>query len=420
MVIGGGGREHAIAWKLSQSPKVEELWVIPGNDGIAKSINCFNISATDTDSLIGFAKERGIELTVVGPEIPLANGIVDKFTNAGLKIFGPTRKAAMLEASKVWAKKLMKEYGIPTASFEVFDSPDEAKEYLKSKDYPIVIKADGLAAGKGSIIAKNYMNATQSIDSIMTKRIFGDAGNRVVIEEMLYGQEVSLLAIVSGNKILPLIPAQDHKQIFNGDNGPNTGGMGAYAPCPIADKSLIEEVKNRVFIPLIRGLKEEGIEYKGIIYAGLMIDKEKNFNVLEFNVRFGDPETQAIMLLMKSDLLELIEECINGNLRDSIQWHEGFATDVVISAEGYPGKYRKGDIIEIDEEWFNEQNALEIFFSGVKEKDGALLTNGGRVLSIAAMGKDLISSINRAYEGIKHVRFKGMHFRKDIGRKGLM
>ncbi len=420
MVIGSGGREHAIAWKLLQSPEVNELWAVPGNDGIAKHTNCFNIPVSDIESMLAFAKDKEIDLTVVGPELPLANGIVDRFTEAGLKIFGPTKRAAMLEASKVWAKKVMKRYEIPTSEFEVFDSPNEAKKYLKSQGYPIVIKADGLAAGKGSIIVKNYEEATKTIDSIMVEKVFGEAGRQVVIEKMLYGQELSLLAIASGNQILPLIPAQDHKQVLDGDQGPNTGGMGAYAPCLIADDTLIEEVKSRVFIPLINGLKEEGIDYKGVIYAGLMIDKEKNFHVLEFNVRFGDPETQAIMLLMKSDLLEIIEGCVNGNLEEEIQWHNGFATDVVISAEGYPGKYRKGDRIQIDEDWFAKQRDIEIFFSGVKSDDGILLTNGGRVLSVAARGNDLATSINRAYEGVKHIRFEGMHFRRDIGRKGLM
>ena len=417
LVIGSGGREHALVWKLAQSPKVEKIYGAPGNPGIAQIGECVNISPTDIKGLADFAEKEGVDLTVVGPEAPLVAGIVDEFESRGLKIFGPSKEAAKLEGSKAFSKEMMKKYGVPTADFEVFDDPEKAKEYIKEKGAPIVVKADGLAAGKGVVVARNVEEALEAIDKIMIEKVFGDAGNRVVVEDCLFGEEASYLVVTDGENFIPLATAQDHKAVFDGDKGPNTGGMGAYSPAPVLSEEMEKEVQERVIKPILRGMKEEGHPFKGILYAGLMITEEGP-KVLEFNVRFGDPEAQVILRRLKTDLVDVCQSVIEGNLIDSLEWIPETAICVVLASKGYPGKYEKGKVIIGIEEAEKIDNVV-VFHAGTAIKDGKLVTNGGRVLNVTALGKDIVEARENVYKAIEKIHFDGMHYRKDIGLKAL-
>ncbi len=417
LVIGSGGREHALVWKLAQSPKVEKVYGAPGNPGIAQIGECVNISPTDIKGLADFAEREGIDLTVVGPEAPLVAGIVDEFESRGLKIFGPSKEAAKLEGSKAFSKEMMKKYGVPTADFEVFDDPEKAKEYIRKKGAPIVVKADGLAAGKGVVVAQNVEEAFEAIDKIMIEKVFGDAGNRVVVEDCLVGEEASYLVVTDGENFIPLATAQDHKAVFDGDKGPNTGGMGTYSPAPVLSKEMEKEVQEKVIKPILRGMKEEGHPFKGILYAGLMITEEGP-KVLEFNVRFGDPEAQVILRRLKTDLVDVCQSVIEENLIDSLEWIPETAICVVLASEGYPGKYEKGKVITGIEEAEKIDNVV-VFHAGTAIKDGKLVTNGGRVLNVTALGKDIVEARENVYKAIEKIHFDGMHYRKDIGLKAL-
>jgi len=418
LVVGGGGREHALVWKLSQSSEVEKIYCAPGNGGIGQLAECIPIKATDVASLLKFAKDEEIDFTVVGPEAPLAEGIVDVFAKEGLKIFGPTKEGARIETSKVFAKTLMWKYGVPTAEGEVFDDPEVAKVYLTLADFPLVVKADGLAAGKGAIICETYEEAVEAVDLIMVQKKFGDAGNRIIIEECLEGEEASIIGITDGENFIPLVPSQDHKPVFDGDVGPNTGGMGAYTPAPVVNEKLQTKIFDQVLGPIIQGLKAEGISYRGVIYAGLMINGEDIW-VLEFNARFGDPETQAILPLMESDLLPLLMAASEGDLSGvEVKWRDGAAVCVVIASGGYPGEYQKGKEIHGLEALGGEKDII-VFHAGTKRVDGKFITDGGRVLGVTAVGSDIRDAIERCYRAVEKIEFENMHYRRDIGQKAL-
>ncbi|RDV84831.1 phosphoribosylamine--glycine ligase [Ammonifex thiophilus] len=418
LVVGGGGREHALVWKLAQSPRVERLYCAPGNAGIERLATCVPIKATDLEGLLAFARQEKIDLTVVGPEAPLAAGIVDLWEQAGLRIFGPSKQAATLEASKVFAKTLMQRYGIPTARAAIFASPEEAKACVRSWGAPCVVKADGLAAGKGVVVAATVEEAEKAIEDMMVRRVFGAAGKRVLIEEKLEGEEASVIALTDGKAVLPLLPAQDHKPVYDGDKGPNTGGMGAYAPAPMVNQAMLERVQKEILEPAVRGLAAEGVVYRGALYAGLMLTGEGP-KVLEFNVRFGDPETQPLLYLLESDLLEALEAALDGRLEEvKLSWHPGAAVCVVLAAAGYPGPARTGDEIKGLEE-LEDKEGIMVFHAGTRREGGRFLTAGGRVLGVTARGKDVREARERAYEAVKHISFPGMHYRRDIGLKAL-
>ncbi|MEA3432704.1 MAG: phosphoribosylamine--glycine ligase, partial [candidate division WOR-3 bacterium] len=373
MIIGGGGREHSLGWTLAKSYEGRDFYFVPGNGGtITIGQNVTNLG--DYESIIKFASENSIDFTVVGPEKPLVEGIVDRFREKGLKIFGPDKKASRLEGSKVFAKDVMDKASVPTASFEIFDDFNTAKRYVEKRESPFVVKTDGLAAGKGAFVCPTTENGLEALETIMEKKKFGESGNVVVIEDQVFGEEVSMLALISGDKILPFIPSQDHKQLYDGDKGPNTGGMGAYAPVPFLKKGEISEIKKRIFQPTIKELRKRGIEYNGVLYAGLMITKEGP-RVLEFNVRFGDPETQAILPLLKEDFLELLIKTNNGELPDKLKWDNRFAVATVLASGGYPMNYEKGFEIVI------RDNPCILFHAGTRIEDRILYTDGGRVLS---------------------------------------
>lgn len=416
LVVGGGGREHALVWKIAQSPRVRKIFCAPGNAGIAQQAVCVGIKADDLDGLLAFARTEAVDLTVVGPEAPLAAGIVDAFEAAGLKVFGPRREAARLEASKVFAKELMLRYGVPTAKAAVFDSPEAAKEYVRRCGGPCVVKADGLAAGKGVIVAESTAEAEAAIAEMMEAKVFGPAGARVLVEERLSGEEASVLALTDGETVLPLLPAQDHKPVFDGDKGPNTGGMGAYAPAPAVTPDLLRRIESEILIRAVRGLREEGITYKGVLYAGLMLTEEGP-RVLEFNVRFGDPEAQPLLCLLTSDLVEAMEAVVEERLAGvRLAWHPGAAVCVVLAAAGYPGSCRKGDVISGLEELPPE---VTVFHAGTALADGKFVTAGGRVLGVTARGANVRAAIERAYAAVGRISFAGMHYRRDIGQKAL-
>lgn len=421
LLVGSGGREHTLAWKLAQSPLLEKLFCAPGNAGIEKIAECVNIKADDIAALKSWAREQKIDLTVVGPEVPLVMGIADHFREAGLKIFGPGQAGAMLEGSKVWAKRKMKKWGIPTADFTVFDDFDDARRHL-ARFYggAVVIKADGLAAGKGVTVASGPEEAEQALYDIMVEKVFGDSGNRVVIENCLSGEEVSVLAITDGKKLAILPSAQDHKAIGEGDKGPNTGGMGAYSPAPIYTDQLAEITLDRVFKPLLKGFQEDYINFSGVIYAGLMVS-EDDFNVLEFNVRFGDPETQAIIPRMQSDLLPLLAASAEGELGNlEPRWQNDHAVCVVISSGGYPGEYRTGYPIEgLSEIEKEKDDRIAIFHAGTKSKDGWIVTDGGRVLGVTAWDSNLDVALKKVYGAVEKIRFEGSYYRRDIAHKAL-
>lgn len=419
LVVGGGGREHALVWKIAQSPLVTQVFCAPGNPGTAQLAANVPIKADEIDKLLGFAKSEGIDLTVVGPEQPLSLGIVDLFQEYGLKIFGPSRAAARIEASKAFSKDLMKKYGIPTAAYEVFTEVEPALAFIKQTGAPIVVKADGLAAGKGVVVAQTVEEANAAVREMLSGNAFGAAGSRVVIEEFLEGEEASFLAITDGKEVIPLASAQDHKAIFDGDKGPNTGGMGAYSPAPVVTPAVHAAALEQVVQRAVDGMAKEGCPYRGILYAGLMV-KDSQVKTLEFNARFGDPECQPLLMRMKSDLVPLLLAVAEGSLAGcSIEWHDQAAVCVVMAAEGYPGEVAKGDIITglADAESLAD---VTVFHAGTAEKEGAIVTAGGRVLGVTALGNTVASAIERAYQGVSKISWRGMQFRRDIGHKALV
>ncbi|PKM43370.1 MAG: phosphoribosylamine--glycine ligase [Firmicutes bacterium HGW-Firmicutes-8] len=417
LVVGGGGREHTLVWKLKQSPRVTEVYCAPGNAGMAGEAVCVKIGAEDVDALLKFALDEGIGLTVVGPEAPLTLGIVDKFRAAGLRIFGASQKAAALEGSKVLAKEIMAKYNIPTAGYADFTDAAKAAAYIRENGAPCVVKADGLAAGKGVIVAMDEQAALDAVKLIMEDRAFGDSGNRLVVEEYLEGEEVSILAFTDGTAVIPMVSSQDHKRIFDNDEGPNTGGMGAYSPAPVYTKDLEPFVFDKILVPTIEGMRAEGRTYEGVIYAGLMITKDGP-KVLEYNARFGDPETQAVLIRLETDLVDIIEAIIDKKLAGmDIKWHEESAVCVVMAAGGYPGSYSKGAVISgLDEA---AAAGATVFHAGTAAKDGQIVTNGGRVLGVTALGKTIPEAISNVYKAVEKITWDGVQYRKDIGRKAL-
>jgi len=414
LVIGSGGREHALAWKIAQSPLVKKVFCAPGNAGTVNVAENIDIPSDNIDALLQFATVTGIGLTIVGPEQPLVKGLVDSFEESGLRVFGPSQRAAEIEGSKVFCKDLMKKYGIPTARYESFDSPDQVKLFTK-EDEPVVVKASGLAAGKGVILCSNAEEARSAVQSIMQEKAFGNAGDQVVVEEFLTGQEVSLLAFTDGKTVLPLDSAQDHKAAFDGDKGPNTGGMGAYSPALVFTEELKQQVIDEIMIPTVRAMAKEGRYYRGILYAGLMLT-ESGPKVLEFNARFGDPETQPIMMRIKNDIVPIFEACIDGTLaKQSLQWRQEPTVCVVMAAKGYPSSYEKGK--EISGLNSDENRQAVVFHAGTKLENGKVLTNGGRVLGVTALGSDINQAIKNAYSAVDKIKWDGVHYRKDIGNK---
>jgi phosphoribosylamine--glycine ligase len=417
LVIGSGGREHAIAWRLAQSPRVQKVFVAPGNGGTASEPGLANVALSGIGQLAEFALAEGIYLTVVGPEAPLAEGVVDLFRSKGLRIFGPTRACARLESSKQFAKEFMTRHRIPTATFASFDEARSAHAYVEARGAPIVVKADGLAAGKGVIVAASRDEAHRAIDQILVERTMGAAGSRVVIEEFLEGEETSFIVLADGEHVLPLATSQDHKRLRDGDVGPNTGGMGAYSPAPVVTPELHARVVREVIQPVLAGMAEEGQPYSGFLYAGLMIDGGGNPRVLEFNCRLGDPETQPILLRLKSDLFGLIEGALEGRLnRLEAEWDRRAALGVVLAAARYPDAPKKGDAIT---GLPPPGEDLRVFHSGTALRDGALVTNGGRVLCVTALGDSIKMAQRRAYEAVDRIRFDGMQYRRDIGFRAV-
>jgi len=418
LVVGGGGREHALAWKLKQSPRVDKVYCAPGNAGISEIAECVDIKADDIDSLLDFVKYNWIDLTIVGPEVPLTLGIVDAFVKEGRRICGPDKVGAQLEGSKIFAKEFMQKYGIPTAEYRSFKSYAQAEEYVRLKGAPIVVKADGLAAGKGVIVAETVEEATNALKSIMKDKEFGDAGTRVVVEQCLKGEEVSFMILTDGETVVPLATSQDHKRIFDGDKGPNTGGMGAYSPASVLDDSLRDTVMETVIDPMMKGLNRERINFRGVIYVGLMICDGKPY-VLEYNCRFGDPEAQPILMRLDSDLFELLKATAEGKLKDvEVSWKEETSICVVLAAKGYPGAYEKGTEIK-GLGAFKGKKDVVVFHAGTRFKNGAVVTSGGRVLGVTALGKDIASAKDNVYEALKKVNFDGMQYRTDIGDKEI-
>jgi len=415
LVIGSGGREHAIAWRLAQSPRVQKVFVAPGNGGTAREAGLENVAISAIDKLAEFAHAENIHLTVVGPEAPLAEGIVDLFRSSGLRIFGPTQACARLESSKQFAKEFMIRHGIPTAEFSSFDTASAAHAYIDAHGTPIVVKADGLAAGKGVIVATSADEAHRAVERILVERTLGAAGSRVVIEGFLEGEEASFIVLADGEHVLPLATSQDHKRLKDGDLGPNTGGMGAYSPAPVVTPELHARVVREIIQPVLAGMAAEGQRYTGFLYAGLMIDGAGNPRVLEFNCRLGDPETQPILLRLKSDLFELIESAMDGRLaRVKAEWDRRAALGVVLAAAGYPDAPKKGDAVTGLPATGED---FRVFHSGTALKDGAIVTSGGRVLCATALGDSIKVAQRRAYEVVEAIRFDGMQYRRDIGHR---
>lgn len=418
LVIGSGGREHALIWKIAQSPKVSQIYCALGNAGISQLAQCIDINADNIEELVDFAKKEKIDLTIVGPELPLSKGIVNEFNKRGLRIFGPSQEAAEIESSKVFSKYLMKKYNIPTANYEVFGNSKEALNYIKQQTFPLVIKADGLAAGKGVFIVKNLDQAGDALDILMEEKKFGEAGKQIVVEEFLEGEEVSILAFCDGKAVVPMISSQDHKKIFDNDQGPNTGGMGAYSPVPFYTTEIREKVCREILKPTVKGLQNEGKEYKGVLYAGLILTKEGP-KVLEFNARFGDPETQVVLPGLKTDLLDILNAVIEGSLHEiNIEWKNNSAVCVVVASGGYPGKYQKDKVISGLERLKKMEDVIA-FHAGTKFQDGKIVTSGGRVLGITAWGDTISKAKGKAYEGVEKIYFKDMYYRKDIALKAL-
>lgn len=417
LVVGSGGREHALCWKIKQSILVKELFCAPGNGGTALLGKNVPIKAEDIEGLVKFCKDEGIDFVVIGPEAPLNMGLVDSLEKEGIKAFGPSRKAALLEGSKSFAKSIMKKYNVPTADYEEFTDFDSAKAYLLKRGAPIVVKADGLAAGKGVYVCKTTDDAINALEDIMVKKIYGEAGDKVIIEDCLQGEEASFLVFSDGEYIIPMDSSQDHKRIFDNDEGPNTGGMGAYSPAPVVTEEIFDKVLNKVIYPTINGMKEEGIPFKGVLYAGLMIKDGEPF-VLEFNTRFGDPETQPLLFRIKNDIVPVLLGCIDGNLKNEyLLWDQRPSVCVVIASGGYPGSYKEGfeikGLSDIDDE------NVYVFHAGTKLVDGKIYTDGGRVLGVTALGEDIKDAINNAYKACEKICFEDMHYRKDIGKRAI-
>ncbi len=426
LVIGSGGREHALVWKVAQSKLVDKVFCAPGNAGIAQEAECADIKAENIPALLDFAEKEKIDLTVVGPEAPLALGIADEFKKHSLKIFGPNKKASQLEASKVFAKELMAKYNIPTADFKVFDNSDKAKQYIEKKNSPCVVKADGLAQGKGVFVAKDAAEAQNAVKIIMQEKAFAEAGNKIIVEDCLQGQEASIIVFTDSREVMPLASSQDHKRVFDGDSGPNTGGMGAYSPAPVVTPELFKEILDKIIYRTIDGMSKEGIDYRGGLYAGIMITKEGP-KVLEYNVRFGDPETQAILPRLKTDLLEAMLAVSDGKLNKAVKsgllnWDSRACVCVVCASKGYPGNYEKGkEIFGLEEA--AEMKDIKVFHAGTKvlmaNGKWHIAANGGRVLGVTGLGNNLGEAIHKTYQAVEKISFAGMHFRKDIGQKAL-
>lgn len=420
LIIGNGGREHALAWKAAQSQLVSSVFVAPGNPGTASEdkIKNVNIGVTDVDALVSFAKENNIDLTIVGPEAPLVIGVVDAFQAANLRIFGPSKNAAQLEGSKSFTKDFLARHNIPTAKYEVFTETDKALEYLDKVGAPIVIKADGLAAGKGVIVAMNLDEAKDAVKDMLSGNAFGDAGSRVVIEDFLSGEEASFIVMVDGENVVPMATSQDHKRVGDKDTGPNTGGMGAYSPAPVVTQDVFDKVMEQIIYPTVNGMKAEGNKYVGFLYAGLMIDAQGNPKVIEYNCRFGDPETQPIMMRMQSDLVDLCNKAVDGKLKGEIAKYDNrAAVGVVLAAKNYPSTPQKGDVISgLD---YNFPSDTKIFQAGTSLKDGNVVTSGGRVLCATALGNTVLEAQQKAYEAIKHINWDGMFYRSDIAYRAI-
>ncbi|HIE53124.1 MAG TPA: phosphoribosylamine--glycine ligase [Armatimonadetes bacterium] len=418
LIVGSGGREHALAWKLAQSPAITQLYALPGNAGIAQQARCVPGDVENLEGLAAFAQREGIDLTVVGPEAPLIAGLADVLAARGLAVFGPTAEAAIIEGSKVFAKHLFRKYGIPTAQFETFDDPAEAEAYLRRQGAPIVVKADGLAAGKGSIVCRDLETAFRAVDQIMRERIFGDAGRQVVIEECLTGQEASIKVFTDGETVVPLVPSQDHKPVYDNDEGPNTGGMGCYSPVPAVSEELFTTIVETILKPTVWALAEEGRPYRGVLYGGLILTAEGP-KVLEYNCRFGDPETQVVLPRLEGDLLEILQATVEGRLNEvEVRWSERKAVCVVMASGGYPGPYEKGKVITGLDQVAQLEDVV-VFHAGTARREGEWVTNGGRVLGVTAMGDDFPSTIERAYAAVRRIHFEGVHFRRDIARRAL-
>ena len=411
--MGAGGREHALSWKLSTSEKIDQVYAAPGNGGTLQNVE---LSVTDIEGLAKFAQEKNC-FTVVGPEDPLAAGIVDAFVEKGLPIFGPSKNAAKLESSKIWAKEFMKRNSIPTADFEIFDDAQKAKDFVKSYEKPVVIKADGLAAGKGVIVCRNKDEANDAIDTILTKKSFGDAGSKIIIEERIDGVEASYIALCDGKIGIPMATSQDHKRVFDNDEGPNTGGMGAYSPTPIIDEKLGTEIQEKIIDKTIHAMRDEGFEFKGFLYAGIMI-KDGIPYVLEYNVRMGDPECQPILMRLDSDLYDYLHASYEGKLNElpEISWKNQYSVCVVLASKGYPSSYPTGDEITGFE---NLSSDAFVFHAGTKKQDDKIKSNGGRVLGVTALGSSLEDAINNAYDACNHIHWTNKYHRTDIGKKGL-
>lgn len=417
LVIGSGGREHALLWKLSQSPSVTDVYVVPGNDGMSDVASLIPIKGND--DIIDFARLMQVDLTVAGPETVLTEGLADEFEKRGMAFFGPSKAAARIEGSKGFAKALMKKYGIPTAAYETFDDEEKAIAYLKANDtYPIVIKADGLASGKGVIIAQSEEEAIDTVKDMLEGHTFSGAGRSVVIEEFMEGEEASMLCFCDGTNVVPMISAQDHKRIFDFDKGPNTGGMGAYAPAPVMTKEICEEVNVRILRPIVAAMKKEGYPFKGCLYAGLMITSEGP-KVVEFNCRFGDPETEAVLPLFDGDLARVMLDCVHGTLSDeAVVWKKACAVDVVLASEGYPASHSSGEVISGIED--AKKAGCLVFHAGTVKKNGEYVVNGGRVLNVVALADTLAEAKAKAYEGVSRISWRGMQYRHDIADKGLL
>ena len=419
LIVGSGGREHALAWKIAQSGMLTKLFVAPGNGGTGEYAESVDIASDDVSGMLAFARREGIDLTVVGPEAPLVAGIVDAFQAEGLKIFGPSGRAAFLEGSKVFAKKLMRSFSVPTPPFQIFDDYEGACAYVQTRTLPLVVKADGLAAGKGVIVCRSRAEASQALRAIMKDKQFGAAGAQVVVETCVEGEEASILAFSDGRAIYAMETSQDHKPVFNDDKGPNTGGMGAYSPAPVITTKLMDIIERDILIPTIHGMNHEGRVYSGVLYVGVM-RTEEGIEVLEYNCRFGDPETQPILMRLRSDLLEVLLAVVEGRLEEvTLEWDPRPAVCVVMASGGYPGEYKKGFPIEgiADAE---KDADVKVFHAGTKVDDGTLVTAGGRVLGVTALGPDIAGAKKKAYEAVEKIRFKDAHFRTDIADKALV
>lgn len=418
LIVGGGGREHALVWSLAQSRRVRQLYCTPGNPGIAALAQCVDVGYEGVAAIADFAESRHIDLVVVGPEAYLAAGLVDELQRRGIRAFGPTKAAARIETDKAFAKRLMERKGIRTGSYQLFDNAADASDYVRTLTPPIVVKATGLAGGKGVTVAQSQAEAVAAIEAIMNERVFGDAGNEVIVEEYLIGEEASVLAFSDGHRALPMAPAQDHKRAYDGDTGPNTGGMGAYSPVPIVDESMQQRILDEILTPAIEGLREEGTPYIGVLYAGLMIGPDGPA-VIEFNARFGDPEAQVVLPRLQTDLVDVMEACIDGHLdQTSISFIDEASLCVILASGGYPGSYQTGKVIEgLDR--VAQMDGVTAFHAGTALRDGRLVTDGGRVVAITALGSDIRAAAERAYQAVQAVAFDGMHYRTDIGHRAI-